>query len=613
MSGLLNNRYPVIIPSAVDDAGIYPDIFREGNFNLLPLAHKSLIQYLVDDLRKDEFCDRIGDIYVVVDEELESCYNRQLCERSGITVISEELQRRRGVLASVNRAREQLTDKDRNKPFLIFYGDTLVQDLVLEELLKVADELHERELEGGEKDWCVVVFIRDQEMQLAKHYEKNRWGHIVINRNLQEICKGDDSDDKPPIWHLSTEDIRDVLYRPTYPNLLENYLTRRYEADPAPQVTDGKWKDQNELLLESGVLIFSASLWDKFTQHQEERDPLGMKSIPFSARRLLVDKQFTVKGVVTNADAWIDVNYPWEYLQANEYLCRRLARQMPSHLTSSLVGRDDHVPRDLEDSDFIIVSSTKQLKALLDPEIANAPTSNSETAPRMRTSNRAHRFTNEYDSRENWGICDSVVINGTLVLPNPAKVRDLRLYIGGNVTIEGHCVIRNGTQIRANAMLNTVNIGANCLIDCHCNIDHSVIMDSAKVLSGAAVTYSVVGRGAVIGGRSTIACEKLIAIGEDSEIIEPCGDAVEAVPELIDFSDPYDQMSKYHASTTIVRHNNRFGALIGDSVKIGANSLVQPGRKVGMHSVVTPGTEIRRNIPPGSEVTPADSSINSRS
>ncbi len=603
LSKLGSFRYPVIIPSAVDDAGIYPDIFRQGNFNLLPLAHKSLIRYLIDDLHKGKLSDSIGDIHVVVDKELEACYEKQLGNRKKVNVWHEDRRRRRGILAAVNHARTKFTDDELKEPFMIFYGDTLLQDKVLKQVIEEADKLHAQSLkEGGSKDWCVVVFISDDERLLAKPYEKNRWGHIIVNSNMQVIDRGDPSDGRPPIWRLRTEDIRDVLYRPTYPDLLEPYCERRFEIDRPSWAQDGNWKEHTQVLVESGVLVFSPTLWQRFTGHQERRDPLGLKSIPFSARRLLIDNEFTVVGVVTDANSWLDVNYPWEYLQANEFLCRRLSGTLDSSTEDS--GAVMPTPLDLEGTGFTMVSSTNELYELLKVSKSQRFRLIGTETSRAATTNKAHRYTHEYDSQDDWGVSKNVEVNGTLVLPDPAQNENLAIYIGGNVTFEGHCVIHEGTRIRANAMLNNANIGANCLVDCHCNVDHTVVMDTAKILSGAAITYSVIGRGAIIGGKSIIACEKLIAIYDGHE--DPCGgDRESAEGHSAEPIDP-DQLSKYHASTTIVRHGHRFGALIGDGVKLGANSLVQPGRKIGHESVISPGTEIRRNIPPLSEVTPSE-------
>ncbi|MEZ5357218.1 MAG: hypothetical protein R3F48_00215 [Candidatus Zixiibacteriota bacterium] len=597
-------KYPVIIPSSVDDSGIHPDIFTAGNFNLLPLVHKSIIQYLVDDIRKDEFRNSIGDIYLVINADLDECYTKQFKDRNDIKIILEDSRRLRGILASVNRGRQEIDKVDeRDRPFIIFYGDTLIHDLVLKHVMIEAEKLRIQEKEGGEGNWCVVVFIRDIEGLLKKKFEKNRWGHVIVNKNFIERAKRDDKNGMPPIWILDGQDIKDVLYRPTYPDLLEkSYMQRRFKIDPSENNCDGDWKDYNEVLVETGALVFSTSLWNKFTRHQEKRDPLGLKSVPFSARRLLIDDPFKVVGVVTDASAWLDVNYPWEYLHANDCLGRRLARKPRTSHTSNNVDNKTNQPRDLKDTKFILVRSIKELINLFQKSKGNKLHRTDDTPD-----TRGHNFTHEYDSLDDWGISDSVEISGTLVIPDPTAQDDVLLYIGSNVTIEGNCVIRNKSRIRANAVLNNANIGDNCLIDCHCNIDHSVVMENVKILSGAAIAYSVIGKGSVIGGKTIIACEKLIAIGKKEN-------GTDYSPSEIDseyaYSDPdlvYRQMSKYHASSTIVRHRNRFGALVGDFVRIGANSFVQPGRKIGHHSIITPGTEIRHNIPPFSEVTSSKS------
>lgn len=519
-------KFPVVIPSAVDDAGLAEDYFSLGNINLLPLVHKTLIEYLLDDLQKKKISDLIGKIYLIVGEKQKGAYKEVIGERKGVHIISQAPYEKKGILTTVNKVMDEIG----HKPFMIIYGDTIVKNGVLRQMIESAKHLSDKK----KKNWGVIALIKDHpQSSVSGWLERNRHGYIVVDSKKIRKLKDYQTVDE--------EAIRDIVYRPSYVSLLSR-------------------RPDDEFLIESGAMIICPSLWKKFTQ-VHERDPLGLHSIINSARYCFVTQGFTLRGIVIKRGDWLDINYPWEYLKANDYLSQWLRKYKE--------GKEKDP--DLIDRDYAVVASKEELLKLYSavPEVSKIKTE----LPSPREP--AHEFSNEYDS-EVWGIHEDAVIDGYVAVPDPRKIGDTKIFLGRNAQIKGNCVIKKNARIRSNATVVNSVIGENVLIDSYVLIDHSVIMDNSEILYSSAIPYSVVGRNVVIGGNSTIACERI-----DSNNSRP---------------------NKYYSAFNVIEYSDRFGAIIGDGVKMGVNTYVQPGRKIGKRSIIYPGNEIIHNILPGSIV-----------
>jgi len=132
------------------------------------------------------------------------------------------------------------------------------------------------------------------------------------------------------------------------------------------------------------------------------------------------------------------------------------------------------------------------------------------------------------------------------------------VYIGKNVEIMPGVVLRPGTII-----------GDNCSIGQGSEIKHGVLFNGAKVASLAFVGDSVLGARARVGSGVICANRK------------------------------FDQSN---ATLTLdgVRHDlgsDFFGCVLGDSARLGANSVTQPGTHIGPHTWIFPMTGIRGFIP----------------
>ncbi|MCL2568444.1 MAG: hypothetical protein FWE12_03270 [Oscillospiraceae bacterium] len=132
------------------------------------------------------------------------------------------------------------------------------------------------------------------------------------------------------------------------------------------------------------------------------------------------------------------------------------------------------------------------------------------------------------------------------------------VYIGENVDILPGATIRPGTII-----------SDNCSVGHGSEIKHSVLFAGAKVASLAFVGDSVLGKSARIGSGVITANRKF--------------DQTNATLTLD--SERHDLGADF------------FGVIIGDSARLGANSVTQPGTHIGPHTWIFPLTNVRGFIP----------------
>jgi len=132
------------------------------------------------------------------------------------------------------------------------------------------------------------------------------------------------------------------------------------------------------------------------------------------------------------------------------------------------------------------------------------------------------------------------------------------VYIGKHVTIMPGATIRPGTIL-----------SDNCSVGHGSEVKNSVLFGGAKVASLAFVGDTVLGKSARVGSGVVTANRK------------------------------FDQSN---ASITLdgERHclgADFFGCIVGDSSRLGANSVTQPGTHIGPHTWIFPMTGIRGFIP----------------
>ncbi len=142
-----------------------------------------------------------------------------------------------------------------------------------------------------------------------------------------------------------------------------------------------------------------------------------------------------------------------------------------------------------------------------------------------------------------------------------------------NAEICGPAIIGSNTEIRTGAYIRgSVIIGDNCVIGNSCEIKNSIIFNNAQVPHFNYIGDSILGYKAHTGAgaiTSNVKSDKsLVKVRFEGNVIE----------------------------TGL----KKFGAILGDGVEIGCNSVLNPGTVIGRNSNVYPLSSVRGYIPPNS-------------
>jgi NDP-sugar pyrophosphorylase family protein len=170
------------------------------------------------------------------------------------------------------------------------------------------------------------------------------------------------------------------------------------------------------------------------------------------------------------------------------------------------------------------------------------------------------------DLKENHGelVNDNVTFIGNYYIGEGTKI-----YPG--VVIEGPVYIGKGVKIMPGAYVRPGTItGDKCVIGFNSEIKNSIIQNGAKIASLAFVGDSILGKSARIGSGVITANRRF-----DQQNIK--------------FKKP--------DGTQIDSNTDFFGCVLGDYVRIGANSVTSPGTLVGPYSWIFPATSIYGFIP----------------
>jgi len=163
---------------------------------------------------------------------------------------------------------------------------------------------------------------------------------------------------------------------------------------------------------------------------------------------------------------------------------------------------------------------------------------------------------------------EHVVIKGPVVVEKGTVVRS-GSYIQGPVYISGECDIGPNCFIRP-----STSIGTGCRIGGAVEIKNSIIMAGTKIPHHNYVGDSVIGEGCNLGCGTKIANLRL-----DGKTVR-----VNTDRGLIDTD------------------RRKLGAIIGDNVKTGINSMIEPGTIIHENSYIGPGALARGAIKAGSRI-----------
>jgi bifunctional UDP-N-acetylglucosamine pyrophosphorylase/glucosamine-1-phosphate N-acetyltransferase len=160
-------------------------------------------------------------------------------------------------------------------------------------------------------------------------------------------------------------------------------------------------------------------------------------------------------------------------------------------------------------------------------------------------------------------LSENVHFYGSYFIDEGTKVYN-GVTIMGPVYIGKNCEIMPGAVIRPNTIL-----GDGCSVGHGSEVKHCVLLNGAKVASLAFTGDSVLGVSARIGSGVITANRKF-------------------------------NQSAVTLKLDGVRHDLGdafFGCILGDSARIGANSVTQPGTHIGPHTWIYPMTTVRGFIP----------------
>jgi UDP-N-acetylglucosamine diphosphorylase / glucose-1-phosphate thymidylyltransferase / UDP-N-acetylgalactosamine diphosphorylase / glucosamine-1-phosphate N-acetyltransferase / galactosamine-1-phosphate N-acetyltransferase len=143
--------------------------------------------------------------------------------------------------------------------------------------------------------------------------------------------------------------------------------------------------------------------------------------------------------------------------------------------------------------------------------------------------------------------------------------------IAAGATIEGPVRIGRDCQLRPGAYLRGgVWLGDGCVVGANVEIKHAILLDGAHAPHLNYVGDSILGRGANLGAGAVLSNFR----HDGGEIVIPDGD-------------------RRH-----VTGRRKLGALLGDGVAVGCNSVLNPGTIVGAGSQVYTGVQLRSGVYP---------------
>ena len=145
--------------------------------------------------------------------------------------------------------------------------------------------------------------------------------------------------------------------------------------------------------------------------------------------------------------------------------------------------------------------------------------------------------------------------------------------IDGNVTIIGPAIIGKNSAVKHCAYIReNVIIGDDCTIGNSCEVKNAIIFDNTQVPHFNYVGDSILGYHAHMGAGSIVSNLK----SDGSNVTVRQGDE------------------------RFETHLRKFGAMIGDFVEIGCNSVLNPGTIVGRHTNIYPLSRVRGLVPENS-------------
>lgn len=167
-------------------------------------------------------------------------------------------------------------------------------------------------------------------------------------------------------------------------------------------------------------------------------------------------------------------------------------------------------------------------------------------------------------------VGEFVSISGNYFIDEGTKIH-------ANAVIQGPVMIGKNVEIQSGALIRpwTV-IGDNCVVGHASEVKHCILQNKAKVASLAFCGDTILGKSTRIGSGIILANRRF---DQQNITVKINGE-------------------KYDVGTDF------FGAIIGDSTRLGANSTTVPGTFIGPYTWILPTVQVRGFIPAEKRVFP---------
>ena len=152
-------------------------------------------------------------------------------------------------------------------------------------------------------------------------------------------------------------------------------------------------------------------------------------------------------------------------------------------------------------------------------------------------------------------------------------------YLGAPCIIGPETEVRHCAFIRGSAL-----VGANCVVGNSCELKNVILFDHVQTPHYNYVGDSVLGYMSHMGAGSVTSNVK----SDKTPVTVSCG------------------------NTKIESGLKKFGAMLGDYVEVGCNSVLNPGTVIGTHSNIYPLSSIRGYVPENSIFKARDSIVKKR-
>lgn len=158
---------------------------------------------------------------------------------------------------------------------------------------------------------------------------------------------------------------------------------------------------------------------------------------------------------------------------------------------------------------------------------------------------------------KNAKIAPTACLNGPLIIDEEAEVRHCA-FIRGSAIVGKKCVVGNSTELKNVILFNNVQVP-------HYNYVGDSILGYKAHMGAGSITSNVKSDKTLVVVKEAAKCENAMDVGE-------------SIPTGL----------------------KKFGAMLGDNVEVGCNSVLNPGTVIGRNTNIYPTSSVRGVIPENS-------------